>query len=136
MSETDLTDGWQPDHRAEFSGHIGPFLEKRENGVRCFGLLADRRHVNDRGVVHGGVLMTFADQSFGEMALDAIQRRLCATIQLNTQFISAVQVGEFIEARGEVVKVTRSLVFARGFLFVGDRHVCAVDGIWKLLYSG
>jgi uncharacterized protein (TIGR00369 family) len=98
--------------------------------------MADARHVNDRGVVHGGMLMTFADQAFGELVLDWVERRLCATIQLNTHFIAAVQVGDLVEARGEIVRGTSSLVFIRGFLMVGDRTVAAIDGIWKVLRSG
>jgi acyl-coenzyme A thioesterase PaaI-like protein len=75
------------------------------------------------------MLMTFADQAFGELVLDAIERRECATIQLNTHFITAVQIGDFVEAHGEIVRKTRSLVFMRGFLTVGVRTVASIDGI-------
>ena len=79
--------GWTAERRDEFPHLNGPIWEKRENGARIFGLLADRRHANDRGVVHGGMLMTFADQSLGELVLDSVARNLCATIQLNTHFL-------------------------------------------------
>ena len=41
-----------------------------------------------------------------------------------------------VEARGEIVRGTRSLVFIRGLLTVGERTVAAIDGIWKVLHSG
>jgi uncharacterized protein (TIGR00369 family) len=127
---------WQPRITNDFPHFVGPILERLEEGRRIFAFMADARHVNDRGVVHGGMLMTFADQAFGELVLDSVDRRLCATVQLNTHFIAAVQVGDLVEARGEIVRATRSLVFMRGFLAVGERTVAAIDGIWKVLHSG
>jgi uncharacterized protein (TIGR00369 family) len=124
---------WQPRITNDFPHFVGPILEGLENGGRIFAFRADARHANDRGVVHGGMLMTFADQAFGELVLDSVERRLCATVQLNTHFIAAVQIGELVEARGEIVRGTRSLVFIRGLLTVGERTVASIDGIWKVL---
>jgi uncharacterized protein (TIGR00369 family) len=125
----DFSSDWKPALTNDFPHFVGPLLERVDNGHRAFGFVADQRHVNDRGVVHGGMLMTFADQAFGELVLDAIERRECATIQLNTHFITAVQIGDFVEAHGEIVRKTRSLVFMRGFLTVGVRTVASIDGI-------
>jgi acyl-coenzyme A thioesterase PaaI-like protein len=69
------------------------------------------------------------------MVLDSIGRKLCATIQLNTQFIAAVQIGDFVEGRAEIVRGTRSLVFVRGMLTVGERAVATIDGICKVLHT-
>jgi uncharacterized protein (TIGR00369 family) len=126
---------WQPRLTNDFPHFVGPILERLEEGRRIFAFKADARHVNDRGVVHGGMLVTFADQAFGELVLDSVQRRLCATVQLNSHFIAAVQVGDLVEARGEIVRGTRSLVFIRGLLSVGDRTVVAIDGVWKVLHN-
>jgi uncharacterized protein (TIGR00369 family) len=127
---------WQPRITNDFPHFVGPILERLEEGRRIFAFMADARHVNDRGVVHGGMLVTFADQAFGELVLDSVDRRQCATVQLNTHFIAAVQIGDLVEARSEIVRGTRSLVFIRGFLTVGERTVAAIDGIWKVLHSG
>ena len=43
--------------------------------------------------------------------------------------------GEFVEARTEIVRRTRSVVFVRGRLGVGGRQVLAASGIWKVLDS-
>lgn len=124
---------WRRPDRVDFPNFVGPILERVDGDERRFGFMADQRHANDRGVVHGGMLVTFADHSLGELVLDSVQRRLCATIQLNIQFLSAVAVGEFVVIRGERLRGTRSLVFMRGLISVGDRSVAAVDGVWKIL---
>ncbi len=54
-------------------------------------------------------------------------------MQLDVHFIDAVQVGEFVEAKCQVVRRTRALVFMSGDLMVGDRVVATAKGMWKTL---
>jgi acyl-coenzyme A thioesterase PaaI-like protein len=96
-------------------------------------LLTTAEHANPQGVLHGGILMTFADHGLSMLAWEAAQRAPCTTIQLNTHFLAPVEPGQFVELRGEVTRATKGLVFVRGILAVGDRDVAAVDGIWRVL---
>ena len=115
------------------SALIGPFLAKREGEAWRYGFLAEERHLNKGGVVHGGMLMSFADDAFGMTVWEAAGRQLCTTVQLNTQFVAPVRAGEFVESRAEVLRRTRTLIFMRGVLLVGDRTVIHADGVWKIL---
>jgi acyl-coenzyme A thioesterase PaaI-like protein len=56
-----------------------------------------------------------------------------ATIELNMQFMGSVEVGDFVEAHCDVVRMTRSVLFIEGKLKVGARIVAAASGIWKIL---
>ncbi|WP_375457810.1 PaaI family thioesterase [uncultured Enterovirga sp.] len=94
--------------------------------------MAERRHLNRGGVVHGGMVMTFADQALGLAAWAANGDRPQVTIQLDTHFISSVQAGEFVEARCRVVRKTNALLFMQGDLAVGDRLVATAMGVWKM----
>ena len=125
--------GWDPDDDEGFVALVGPMWKRRSGETDHYAFVAEAKHHNRRGVVHGGMLMTFADQAFGELVLDSVDHRLCATIQLNTHFIAAVQAGDFVVGRGEIVRKTRSIVFVRGILSVGNRQVAGIDGIWKVL---
>jgi uncharacterized protein (TIGR00369 family) len=125
--------GWmvQDDSRG-FVRFVGPLWEHASGQLITYGFLADERHVNVRGVVHGGMMLTFVDQALGLTVRQHTGGLPQATIQLDTHFVSAVSVGEFVQARAEVVKRTRSLVFINGTMFVGDRVVATSHGIWKL----
>jgi acyl-coenzyme A thioesterase PaaI-like protein len=79
------------------------------------------------------MIMTFADRALGMTARHATGNKPHATIQLDVHFVDAVQIGEFIEARAEVVRRTRSLIFMKADLVVGTRVVAAANGIWKIL---
>ena len=98
-----------------------------------YAFLAESKHHNRRGVVQGGMLMTFADRSMGMTCWYANERQPQATVQLDMHFIDAVQVGEFVEAKCKVVRRTRSLIFMSGELVVGDRVVATANGVWKTL---
>ena len=133
MSFDPAAHGWRPMRSSAMPAAIGfPWAQKLEDRWR-YGLLTTAEHANPQGVLHGGILMTFADHGLSMLAWEAAQRAPCTTIQLNTHFLAAVQPGEFVELRGEVTRATKGLVFVRGILSAGDRDVAAVDGIWRVL---
>ena len=128
-----VPDGWVMREAKGFSTHVGPFWMPPEGDRAACGFVADARHGNKRGVVHGGMLATAFDVALGNAVWAAVEQRPCATVQLNVQFLAAVKLGEFALARAEVLKLTRSLVFIRGLLTVDDRLVATADGVWKIL---
>ena len=139
MSTTEIisfdpaTKGWQPDTDEGFIGLVGPFWTRKEGDLHLYAFHAEHKHHNRRGVVQGGMLMTFADRSMGMTCWYANGQRPQATVQLDMHFIDAVQVGEFVEAKCKVVRQTRALVFMEGELVVGDRVVATAKGVWKTL---
>src|ERR1700734_2797397 len=98
-----------------------------------WGFVVEPKHLNRAGNLHGGMLMTFADQSMAMTARQATKVRRHATIELNTQFIGSVQLGQFVEAHAEVVRATRSVVFMEVKMFVDGRIVVSANGVWKIL---
>jgi acyl-coenzyme A thioesterase PaaI-like protein len=125
--------GWEPYRDEGFIGLVGPFWMRRSGDGYRYAFMAEPKHHNRRGVVQGGMLMTFADRSMGMTCWNANERQPQATVQLDIHFIDAVQIGEFVEARCRVVRRTRSLVFMSGELVVGSRVVATASGVWKTL---
>jgi acyl-coenzyme A thioesterase PaaI-like protein len=79
------------------------------------------------------MLMTFTDRSMGMTCWYANGRVPQATVQLDVQFVEAVQIGEFVEAHCRVVRRTRSVIFMAAELKVGERIVATATGLWKTL---
>ena len=125
--------GWEPYVDEGFIGLVGPFWTRQEGGTRLFAFLAAPKHHNRRGVVQGGMLMTFADRAMGMTCWYANGQKPQATVHLDVHFIDAVQIGEFIEAKCKVVRRTRSLVFMSAELLAGARIVATANGVWKAL---
>jgi acyl-coenzyme A thioesterase PaaI-like protein len=125
--------GWEPYEDEGFIGLVGPFWKRPAGDSYVFAFMAERKHHNRRGVVQGGMLMTFADRSMGMTCWYANERQRQATVQLDVHFIDAVQIGEFVEAKCKVVRRTRSLIFMSADLVVGERVVATAKGLWKTL---
>ncbi len=128
-----LADGWKVLPERGFPVVVGTFFSKKfEEGYR-FGFVAEPRHANVGGVVHGGMLVTFVDDLLGATVWFAVKQRPVSTIQLNTRFIAPARPGDFVTLIPQVQRVTKSVVFVRGEVFVGDRLVLSADGVWKIL---
>ena len=133
-ASTDLAaGGWKTIPAEDYPALIGPFLARRDGDGWRYGFVAEQRHLNKGGVVHGGMLMSFADDALGMTVWQAVGRKPCTTVQLSTQFVSPVRPGELVEVRAEVLRATRTVVFVRGVLEVAGRAVCHADGVWKIL---
>lgn len=127
-------DGWLPLRGDGFATLIGPLWHRPSvDGAPRFALLTDPRHANFHGIVHGGMLMSFADTALGITVWELIGRQPCVTIQFSTQFLDAVHIGEFVEIDVEILRRSSSVVFARGMLRCGARQLVSVEGVWKIL---
>jgi uncharacterized protein (TIGR00369 family) len=135
MSFDPAAAGWRALPGAALPAGLGVPWAKRHDGLWRYGLLTIPAHANPQGSVHGGVLMSFADQALSLLAWEAAGRAPCATVQLNCHYLDPVQPGAFVELAGEITRRGRSLVFVRGMLTVADQGVAAVDGIWRVLRS-
>ena len=133
MSFEPATQGWRQMQGSAMPAGIGFPWAKRVGDAWHYGMLTGAEHANPQGIVHGGILMTFADHGLSMLAWEAAKRAPSTTIQLNTHFLAPVLPGDFVELRGDVTRATQGLVFLRGILSIGNRDVAAVDGIWRVL---
>ena len=125
--------GWTTRQETGLMGLLGPIWMRDEGEARLYGFVAEARHLNGGGVVHGGMLMAFADQALGMTASRANGGRRQVTVQLDTHFLATVKEGEFVVAQCEVVRLARSMIFMRCALNVDTRPVATSSGVWKVL---
>jgi uncharacterized protein (TIGR00369 family) len=125
--------GWEIVKNTAFGNLVGP-IWRHEDGARLrFGFVVAPKHLNRAGNLHGGMLMTLADQAMAMVGRVATGGKHHATMELNIQFIGPARLGEFVEAHPEVVRAMRSVVFLSTKMYVGDRVVVSANGIWKIL---
>ena len=114
-----------------FEDHVGPLGYKVVDGTITFAFLADARHRNTAGTVHGGMLMTFADFALCLTATWDQPGEKCVTVSCNSEFVAPGRPGDLIEASGEVVRRTKSLPFVRGQVYADDRILLNYSAIVK-----
>jgi acyl-coenzyme A thioesterase PaaI-like protein len=116
-----------------FAALIGPLWFLKEADGVVFGFRAEAKHCNVRGVVHGGMLMTFLDHALGAHIWRLGNRAPSVTVSLATDFIASARSGDWVEARSRVSKRGTGLVFASGELTADGRPIATAQGVWKIL---
>jgi uncharacterized protein (TIGR00369 family) len=116
-----------------FEIYVGPVFEQGKKGTRAFAFQVDERHVNMRGVIHGGMLMTFADAALGQAAWDACDHAPCVTLNMQCQFLAPAKLGDLVEVAPVLTRRTRSLIFLRGDFTVGGAPIFIASSVWKIL---
>jgi acyl-coenzyme A thioesterase PaaI-like protein len=129
------SDGWKIAETTGFMHLIGPLWERLVNGELEFALITEHKHHNRRGLVQGGVLMTFADRSCGITARFVSGKPTLATVQLDTHFVDAGKIGEILISKPHVVRSTRSLIFITTEVTVDKRCIAMASGVFKALKS-
>jgi acyl-coenzyme A thioesterase PaaI-like protein len=127
------SDGWKIVETSGFLHLIGPLWQRVVDGAHEYALIAEDKHHNRRGLVQGGVLMTFADRSCGMTARAVSGRPTLATVQLDTHFVEAGKIGEVLMSRPHVVRSTRSLIFITTEVTVDKRCIAMASGVFKIL---
>ena len=103
------------------------------NGDHEYAIVAQDKHHNRRGLVQGGVLMTFADRSSGMTARFVSGRPTLATVQMDTHFVDSGKIGEILISKPRVIRATRSLIFTTTEVTADDRCVATASGVFKIL---
>jgi acyl-coenzyme A thioesterase PaaI-like protein len=133
MTEQNIPAGYRlyeaPDR---FPEKIGPLYFKRDGEQYDFGFLVTRQHTNANKILHGGMMMSFADEMMGHKVFRAVGKKPCATISLNFDFVAGAKEGDWVHMNCSITRQGVSVVFVRSELYVGERIILTADGIWKI----
>ena len=127
------SDGWKIVETTGFMHLIGPLWERLVDDELEFALITEDKHHNRRGLVQGGVLMTFADRTCGITARHVSGKPTMATVQLDTHFVEPGKIGEILISKPRMVRATRSLIFITTEVTVDKRCIAMASGVFKIL---
>ena len=113
--------------------HIGPFYYRQADDCYDCAFLPHASNCNVNGLVHGGVLMTFADFSLCLAATDHYQEVSCITVSFHADFMAAASEGKLITCRPEITRRTGSMVFVSGRLISQEQIVMTFSAVVKIL---
>lgn len=119
----------------EFMALNGPLHVRMAGGRAQLGFRVLSRHTNPMGICHGGMLA-----SFGDMLLPVCIHRQSAevglrflpTISLQIDYLAPAPLGAWVQGEADVLRVTRTMVFAQGLAQADGTPVMRVSGIFKI----
>ena len=116
-----------------FNRFSGPLYGLPDDGdLTRFAFIAEHKHLNGSGNVHGGMLMTLADVAMSRTTRMKGGSTRPSTVSLSCDFVSGAKLGELIEARVRIVRQTRTLMFMSAGIACGERPVMNASGLWKI----
>ncbi|MFN3235779.1 MAG: PaaI family thioesterase [Pseudomonadales bacterium] len=131
-----LSDDYQTEPGFDLAeDHIGPFYFRVVDDQMDCAFVAETKHANASNIVHGGVLMTFADYALCMAATGGYQGENCVTVSFSCEFIAAAEVGQIIHCQPKVSRKTGSLVFLTGEVLSGDSVCLTFSAVVKRLRS-
>lgn len=117
-----------------FVGVNGPLWLKRDGDKLHLGFRAEERHCNPMRIVHGGMLATFADMQlpFGARYQAGMPSTFLPTVNLSLDYIAPAKMGAWIEGETEVLRKTRSFVFAQCRITADGELAVRANGLFKI----
>ncbi len=117
-----------------FLGMLGPLWFRKVDGQPVIALRIEEKHLNVRGIAHGGMLVTLADSALGiALSRSRAPPQPMVTVSLTTDFVEAARRGDWVEARVDIQRVGTRLAFANCYLTVGERRILRASGVFALM---
>ena len=136
MSDGAVPEGYTPlIPGGPYLASSGPLYQRpAPDGGVVIALRVAEKHTNMRGIAHGGMLVTLADSALGRnLHLTRKPSEPMVSVNLSTDFLGAVKVGDWLEAHVEIRKQGARLSFAECQLRVGDRVVLRCSGVFAVV---
>lgn len=136
MNETPQpAEGFLPvESTGPFMATLGPLYYRPAEGGVIIALRIAEKHLNRRGIAHGGMLVTLADSAMGMNLARAREPRLwTVTTSLTTEFVDAARRGDWVEAHVDILKLGRRLAYANCYLIVGVKRILRASGVFAVV---
>ena len=118
-----------------FMAQNGPLYLRHEGELVLMGFRVEPRHTNPFGNCHGGMIATFCDMLLPlstHRKSAEVRQRFLPTINLQVDYLAPCPLGAWVQGEAQVLRVTRSMVFAQGLVTADGVNAVRVSGIFKI----
>lgn len=128
-------EGFEPISRASpFTDLMGPIYQRTDKSGLVIGLVAEEKHCNARGIVHGGVIGTLADIAMGYSAAFSTEPPTpLVTTSQTVDYVGKAEKGDLIEVHTDVQKVGRTSAFANCYFHVGPKRIVRASAVFSVM---
>ena len=131
-----IPEGFKPRNFGDgFISANGPLYTRRGERGLVMGFRVEPRHCNPMKICHGGMMATFCDMLLpmsAHLQAKELAGRFLPTISLQVDYLAPSPLGSWVQGEGQVLRVTRSLVFMQGLVTADGQNVARVSGTFKL----
>lgn len=143
MTELIPPEGYAPHFRkSRFTDPWEPLFSRQGAREVSIGVFLSDAHCNSRGLVHGGLIASLADNAMGLSCVAALKEEArtppagLVTITLNTDYLGAAKVGQWLATDTHFVKTGGSICFADCLVRADGMPVARASATFKVLQAG
>jgi len=135
MTATDIPQGFEPHFRkSPFTEPWEPLYSKKTDKSVSMGLRLARPHTNSRGLIHGGLIASLADNSMGYSCGQAMGWTTSfVTVSLAVDYIGSAQIGQWLAVECEVIKTGSTLCFAQSLIKADNVVIARANGTFRVV---
>ena len=135
MTATDIPEGFEPHFRkSPFTDPWEPLYSKKTDKSVSIGLRLARPHTNSRGLIHGGLIASLADNSMGYSCGQAMGWTTSfVTVSLAVDYIGSAQIGQWLAVECEVIKTGSTLSFAQSLIKADNVVIARANGTFRVV---
>ncbi|MDA9508288.1 thioesterase [Bradyrhizobium sp. CCBAU 11386] len=135
MTSTDIPAGFEPHFRkAPLTDPWEPLYSKKTDKAVIIGLRLAKPHTNARGLIHGGLITSLADNAMGySCALVTNWSTSFVTISLSIDFVGSAEIGQWLAVESEVIKTGSTICFAQCLIKADDTVIARASGTFRVV---
>jgi uncharacterized protein (TIGR00369 family) len=129
--------GFEPHFRkSPFTDPWEPLYSKRMEKSVHLGLRLAKPHTNGRGLIHGGLIASLADNAMGYSCAQAMGWNISmslVTISLGVDYAGTANLGQWLAVECEVIKTGKTICFAQSLIKADDVVIARANGTFRVV---
>jgi uncharacterized protein (TIGR00369 family) len=127
--------GFEPHFRnSPFTDPWEPLYSRRTEKAVIIGLRLAKPHTNGRGLIHGGLIASLADNAMGYSCAQATDWSTSfVTISLAVDYVGSAQIGQWLAVESDVIKTGRTICFAQSLIKADDAVIARANGTFRVV---
>lgn len=134
MSDPHLPEGFERHFRqSPLTDPWEPIFSKRTADAVVIGLRLAKPHTNSRGLIHGGLITSLADNAMGLSCGVRLDGARLLTVSLAIDFVGSAQVGQWLAIESHVIKTGSTLCFAQCLVTADGVPIARANGTFRVV---
>ncbi len=131
----DIPEGFEPHFRkSPLTDPWEPLYSKRTEKAVVMGLRLARPHTNGRGLIHGGLIASLADNAMGYSCAQAMGWAFSlVTISLGVDFIGGAETGQWLQIESDVIRTGSTICFAQSQIKADDAVIARANATFRVV---
>jgi uncharacterized protein (TIGR00369 family) len=135
MNTPDIPPGFEPHFRkSPFTDPWEPLYSKRTEKAVIMGLRLAKPHTNARGLIHGGLIASLADNAMGYSCAQVTGWvSSLVTISLSIDFTGTAEIGQWLSVESDVIRTGSTICFAQSLIKADEIVIARASGTFRVV---